>query len=131
MHCLAWLADSLLGEDLRAGKLGWENCERAEKRHRIKISNRRATQRYNVSAFFYAKICSSLARRRSSQPVQCVYWPENVIDWLGKWRPTCVMREDRNFKASDVSGPSIWIFILWKRAFHDCPFLRPREVLSP
>jgi hypothetical protein len=23
------------------------------------------------------------------------------------------MREDRNFKASDVSGPSIWIFILW------------------
>ena len=22
------------------------------------------------------------------------------------------MREDRNFKASDVSGPSIWIFIL-------------------
>jgi hypothetical protein len=59
MHCLAWLADSFLGEDLQAGKLGWENCERAEKRHRIKISNRRATQRYNVSAFFYAKICSS------------------------------------------------------------------------
>ena len=23
------------------------------------------------------------------------------------------MREDRNFKASDVSCPSIWIFILW------------------
>jgi hypothetical protein len=23
------------------------------------------------------------------------------------------MREDRNFKASDASGPSIWIFILW------------------
>jgi hypothetical protein len=33
--------------------------------HRIKISNRRATQRYNVSAFFYAKICSLL-----------LYWPE-------------------------------------------------------
>ena len=80
--------------------------------HRIKISNRRATQRCNVSAFFYAKICSLLARRRSSQPVQRVYWPGHVIDWLGKWRPTCVMREDRNFKASDVSGPSIWIFIL-------------------
>jgi hypothetical protein len=58
--------------------------------HRIKISNRRATQRCNVSAFFYAKICSLLARRRSSQPVQRVYWPENVIVWLGKWRPTCV-----------------------------------------
>ena len=72
--------------------------------HRIKISNRRATQRCNVSAFFYAKICSFLARRRSSQPVQRVYWPENVIDWLGKWRPTCVMRH--------VRGPSIWIFIL-------------------
>ena len=66
--------------------------------HRIKISNRRATQRCNVSAFFYAKICSLLARRRSSQPVQHVYWPENVIDWLGKWRPTCVMRHARGQK---------------------------------
>ena len=63
--------------------------------HRIKISNRRATQRCNVSSFFYAKICSLLARRRSSQPVQRVYWPENVIDWLGKWRPTCVMQHAR------------------------------------
>jgi hypothetical protein len=44
---------------------------------------------------FYAKICSLMARRRSSQPVQRVYWPENVIDWLGKWRPTCVMRHAR------------------------------------
>ena len=66
--------------------------------HRIKISNRRVTQRCNVSAFFYAKICSLLARRRSSQPVQRVYWPENVIDWLGKWRPTCVMRHARGQK---------------------------------
>jgi hypothetical protein len=66
--------------------------------HRIKISNRRATQRCNVSSFFYAKICSLLARRRSSQPVQRVYWPENVIDWLGKWRPTCVMRHARGQK---------------------------------
>ena len=48
--------------------------------------------------FFYAKICSLLARRRSSQPVQRVYWPENVIDWLGKWRPTCVMRHARGQK---------------------------------
>jgi hypothetical protein len=62
MHCLAWLADSFWGEDLPAGKLGWENCERAEKRHRIKISNRRATQRYNVSAFFMQKYA--------------VHWPE-------------------------------------------------------
>jgi hypothetical protein len=66
--------------------------------HRIQISNRRATQRCNVSAFFYAKICSLLARRRSSQLVQRVYWPENVIDWLGKWRPTCVMRHARGQK---------------------------------
>ena len=51
-----------------------------------------------MSAFFYAKICSLLARRRSSQPVQRVYWPENVIDWLGKWRPTCVMRHARGQK---------------------------------
>jgi hypothetical protein len=64
--------------------------------HRIKISNRRAAQRCNVSAFFYAEICSLLARRRSSQPVQRVYWPENVIDWLGRWRPTCVMRHWMN-----------------------------------
>jgi hypothetical protein len=66
--------------------------------HRIKMSNRRATQRCNVSAFFYAKICSLLARRRSSQPVQRVYWPENVRDWLGRWRPTCVMRHARGQK---------------------------------
>jgi hypothetical protein len=66
--------------------------------HRKKISNRRATQRCNVSAFIYAKICSLLARRRSSQPVQRVYWPENVIDWLGIWRPTCVMRHARGQK---------------------------------
>ena len=51
-----------------------------------------------MSSFFYAKICSLLARRRSSQPVQRVYWPENVIDWLGKWRPTCVMRHARGQK---------------------------------
>ena len=60
--------------------------------HRIRITYRRATQLYNVSTIFYAKLCSLLARRRSSQPVQRAYWPENVIDWLGKWRPTCVMR---------------------------------------
>jgi hypothetical protein len=24
--------------------------------------------------------------------------PENVIDWLGKWRPTCVMRHARGQK---------------------------------
>jgi hypothetical protein len=113
MHCLAWLADSFLGEDLRAGKLGWENCERAEKRHRIKISNRRATQRYNVSAFFYAKICSSLARRRSSQPVQCVYWPENVIDWLGKWRPTCVMRHARGQKLQSFRRKWLYGSLFW------------------
>jgi hypothetical protein len=52
----------------------------------------------NVSSFFYAKICSLLVRRRSSQPVQRVYWPENVIDWLGKWRQTCVMRHARGQK---------------------------------
>jgi hypothetical protein len=35
--------------------------------HRIKISNRRAIQRCNVSSFFfYAKIWSLLARKRSS-----------------------------------------------------------------
>ena len=57
-----------------------------------------AAQRCNMSSFFYAKICSLLARRRSSQPVQRVYWPENVIDWLGKWRPTCVMQHARGQK---------------------------------
>jgi hypothetical protein len=47
---------------------------------------------------FLCKICSLLARRRSSQPVQRVYWPKNVIDWLGKWRPTYVMRHARGQK---------------------------------
>ena len=78
--------------------LGLSSLKPTNHSHRIKISNRRATQRCNVSAFFYAKICSLLARRRSSQPVQRVYWPENVIDWLGKWRPTCVMRHARGQK---------------------------------
>ena len=73
-------------------------CASVGSDHRIKICNRRATQRCNVSSFFYAKICSLLARRRSSQPVQRVYWPENVIDWLGKWRPTCIMRHARGQK---------------------------------
>ena len=27
-----------------------------------------------------------------------IYWPENVIDLLGKWRPTCVMRHARGQK---------------------------------
>jgi hypothetical protein len=70
-------------------------CGRRPLNHRIKISNRRATQRCNVSSFFMQKICSLLARRRSRQPIQRVYWPENVIDWLGKWRLTCVMRHAR------------------------------------
>jgi hypothetical protein len=36
--------------------------------------------------------------QKAEQPVQRVYWPENVIDWLGKWRPTCVMRNARGQK---------------------------------
>ena len=43
---------------------------------------RRATQWCNVSPFFYAKIMQYLARMRSSQPVQRVYWP---FCWL-----TCI-----------------------------------------
>ena len=43
---------------------------------------RRATQWCNVSPFFYANIMQYLARRRSSQPVQRVYWP---FCWL-----TCI-----------------------------------------
>jgi hypothetical protein len=87
--------DARMGRVMKRGVLqNTESCLQ----HRIKISNRRATQRCNVSAFFYAKICSLLARRRSNQPVQRVYWPENVIDWLGKWRPTCVMRHARGQK---------------------------------
>ena len=93
---------------LLANVIQWMTCKRLRIVSLLKsdstllctelISNRRATQRCNVSSFFYAKICSLLARRRSSQPVQRVYWPENVIDWLGKWRPTCVMRYARGQK---------------------------------
>jgi hypothetical protein len=54
--------------------------------------------------------------RRSSQPVQRVYWPENVIDWLGKWRPTCVMRHARgqklqSFRRKWIFSPSVAKFI--------------------
>jgi hypothetical protein len=112
--------------------------------HRIKISNRRAIRRCNVSSFFYAKICSLLARRRSSQPVQRVYWPENVIDWLGKCRPTCVMRHARGQKlqsfrrkwpfyidlySMSIPGPNIHIYphlipgihlcIMFQQTVHD------------
>ena len=37
-------------------------------------------------------------RRRSSQPVQRIYWPENVIDWPEQWRTACVMRYERGHK---------------------------------
>ena len=63
--------------------------------HRIKISNRRATQRCNMSSFFLCKnmkFTCQKAEQPASTWVQHVCWPENVIDWLGKWRPTCVMR---------------------------------------
>jgi cell division septum initiation protein DivIVA len=76
--------------EAKEAKEAKDTIERTNSEHRIKISNRRAIQRCNVSSFFYAKLFSLLARRRSSQPVQRVYWPENVMDWLGKWRPTCV-----------------------------------------
>jgi hypothetical protein len=38
--------------------------------------------------------------QKAEQPAStaCLYWPENVIDWLGKWRPTCVMRHAREQK---------------------------------
>ena len=87
-----------MSDHVRPKNMGWCQTKFSELYHRIKISNRRATQRCNVSSFFYAKICSLLARRQSSQPVQRVYWPENVIDWLGKWRPTCVMRHAQGQK---------------------------------
>ena len=88
--------------------------------HRIKISNRRATQRCNVSAFFYAKICSLLARRRSSQPVQRAYWPENVIDWLGRWRPTCVMRHARGQKLQSVRRKWPFYIDLYSMVYTPC-----------
>jgi hypothetical protein len=47
-----------------------------------------------------------------------VYWPEGGAAspysvFIGqKMSLTGYMREDRNFKASNVSGSSVWIFIL-------------------
>ena len=97
--------------------------------HRIKISNRRATQRCNVSAFFYAKICSLLARRRSNQPVQRVYWPENVIDWLGKWRPTCVIRHARGQKLQSFRRK--WPFYMAARIITGKTYdIRSSEILE-
>ena len=108
MNCLNYISSSLNGYVLAYGTFAIAiyllrryivtMVTDISQNHRIKISNRRATQPCNVSAFFYAKICGLLARRRSSQTVQRVYWPENVIDWLGKWRPTCVMQHARGQK---------------------------------
>jgi hypothetical protein len=37
--------------------------------------------------------------QKAEQPASTAcYWSENVIDWLGKWRPTCVMRHARGQK---------------------------------
>jgi hypothetical protein len=65
-----------------------------------------------VSPFFYPKIRSLLARRRGIQPIQRVYWPEYVIDWLGRWRPA--ERKLQSFRRKwpfCVDLPSVWIFI--------------------
>jgi hypothetical protein len=42
--------------------------------------------------------------------VQRVCWPENVIDWLGKWRPTCVMRHARGQKLQSFQRK--WLFCM-------------------
>jgi hypothetical protein len=79
---------------------------------------------------FYAKICSLLTRRRSIQPVQRVYWPANVIDWLGKWRPTCVMRHARGQKLQSFRLK--WPFYMdlysmpWRRAPRRINHISPR-----
>jgi hypothetical protein len=47
---------------------------------------------------FLCKNMQFTGQKAGSQPVQRVYWPENVIDWLGKWQPTCAMRHARGQK---------------------------------
>jgi hypothetical protein len=41
-----------------------------------------------------------------------VYWPENVIDKTSKMAANMHNARGQKLKASDVSGPSEWIFIL-------------------
>ena len=49
-------------------------------RPRIRILYRRFTPWCNVSTFIICKYCSLLARTRSSQSVQPVYWLVNAAD---------------------------------------------------
>jgi hypothetical protein len=50
-----------------------------------------------------------------------VYWPEggaasqseNVIDWLGKWRPTCVMRHARGQKLQSFRRKWLYGSLFW------------------
>ena len=58
-----------------------------------------------------------VARRRSSLPVQRVYWQIHAIDWQLLERVSCVMRyirEDRTFDVFDTSGIAVLLLILWR-----------------
>ena len=91
---------------------------------RLKVSSqnrdtyRSPTQGCNMSSCFDAKIYSLLARRRSSQPVQRVYWPENVIYWPEQWRTACVMQYARRHKLQSFRCE--WDFCMYPYSVVSC-----------
>ena len=66
--------------------------------HRITIYTEGPLRGTTCLHLSYANICSLLARRRSSQPVQRVYWSVHAIDWQSLARASCVMRYARRQK---------------------------------
>jgi hypothetical protein len=58
-----------------------------------------------------AWLCSVfIGQKMSRLAVQRVYWPENVIDWLEKWRPTCELRHARGQKLQSFRRK--WLFYM-------------------
>ncbi len=51
----------------------------------------------------------------AEQPIQRFYWPESAIDWPEP-ASLCDIREDTNFKGSDLSCPSIYFLFYAKTA---------------
>ena len=88
---------------------------------------RSPTQGCNVSSCFYAKICSLLTRRWSSQPVQRVYWPENVIYWPEQWRTACVMRYGQRHKLQSFRRE--WDFCMYPYSVLQSCFFRERTFM--
>jgi hypothetical protein len=90
--CRLWLAVWRKTSILKS--LFWKNIWKqgviGRHGHIIKISNRRATQRCNVSSFFLCKNVQ-FTGQKAEQPASTACLLARKCNWLaiGKWRPTC------------------------------------------